>query len=141
MSIRRRIAVAVVGASMMGMALAGLLNPGFYLEFIGFSTADPGRVAYQLGEVRSVYGGLFAAIGVFTLLSGVDPVQSRSRLVVLGWCWLGLAGGRLLGAILDGDPGRRGWALLVFELAAGAIVLFDTPLRGTRGGRGSPVES
>jgi hypothetical protein len=110
---------------MVGMAV-GLVNPGFILSFIGFSITDPAVAAYQLGEVRAVYGGLFGVIGIFTLLSAIDPVASRGRLVLLGWCWLGLAGGRFLGAVLDGSPGLRGWTFIAGELAAGILVLVCT---------------
>lgn len=65
-------------------------------------------------------------IGVFTLLSAIDPVASRGRLIVLGWCWLGLGGGRLLGGLLDGVPGLRGWAFIVGEFGAGMLVLACT---------------
>jgi hypothetical protein len=44
-------------------------------------------------------------------------VASRSRLVVLAWCWLGLGGGRFLGAVVDGHPGLRGWVFIASELA------------------------
>ena len=121
----RRVAIAVVGASMVGMAF-GLVKPDLLLSFIGFSISDPGVAGYQLGEVRAVYGGLFLVIGVFTLLSAIDPVANRPRLVVLGWCWLGLGGGRLVGVLVDGDPGLRGWAFIVGELGAGALVLACT---------------
>jgi hypothetical protein len=120
----RRLVIAAVGAFMVGNAI-GLVNPTFILRFIGFSLSQP-AAAYQLGEVRAVYGGLFAVVGVFTLLSAIDPVASASRLVLLAWCWLGLGGGRLLGAVLDGDPGPRGWMFIAVELVAGALLLACT---------------
>ena len=125
----RRLVVAAVGAFMVGNAI-GLVDPGFILRFVGLAIAsDHSTPAYPLGEVRAVYGGLFAVVGVFTLLSAIDPAASRSRLVLLAWCWLGLGGGRLLGAVVDGDPGRRGWLFIAVELAAGALLLSCTTRR------------
>lgn len=118
----QRIVITAVGTSMVGMAF-GLLRPDLLLAFIGFSTSHPEAAPYQLGEVRAVYGGLFAVIGIFTLLSAIDPVASRSRLVVLAWCWLGLGGGRLVGVLLDGDPGPRGYAFMFGEFAAGILLV------------------
>ncbi len=135
-----RAVIAVVGASMVGIAAAGLVNPRFMLSFIGFSLGDPTSAAFQLGEVRAIYGGLFGVIGVSTLLSAIDPVANRGRLVTLGWCWLGIAGGRLLGARADGAPGLRGWALLTFELVAGGLVFACTLMARTNGRRAAPSD-
>ena len=113
---------------MIGNAI-GLVDPEFILRYVGLAIADYSTAAYQLGEVRAVYGGLFAVVGIFTLLSAIDPAASRSRLVLLAWCWLGLGGGRLLGALVDGDPGRRGWFFIAVELAGGALLLSCTTRR------------
>jgi hypothetical protein len=72
--------IAAMGAFMVGNAV-GLLDPALILGVTGLSIADPSAPAYQLGEIRAVYGGLFAVVGIFTLLSAIDPVASRSRLV------------------------------------------------------------
>jgi hypothetical protein len=119
--------IAAVGASMLGMALLGLTDPSFYLGFIGYSIADPAGTAFAMSEIRAIYGGLFAIIGAFTLLSAIDPLAHRSRLAVLAWCWLGIGGGRLLGVMLDGSPGPRGFGLLALELIAGALLLACVP--------------
>lgn len=130
--VARRLVIGAVGAFMVSNAI-GLVNPSFILRFHGFTVADPSAAAYQLGEVRAVYGGLLAVLGVFTLLSAIDPVASRSRLVVLAWCWLGPGLGRLLGAVLDGNPGPQGWAFITHELVIGALLLactFALPAHG-----------
>lgn len=122
----QRLVIALVGATLVGMSFSGLFQPGYIIGLIGFSPERaPGP--YQLAEVRAVYGGLFAVIGIFTMLSAVDPVAHRGRLVALGWCWLGLAGGRLLGAALDGPIGLQGWAFVLIEVVAGLAVLACTP--------------
>ena len=124
---RARIVIVTIGASLGGTAIVGLLNPLFVVRLAGFSLADPAS-PYQFSEVRAVYGGLFGVIGVFTMLSAIDPVASRGRLVALGWCWLGLAGGRLLGVMLDGNPGLQGWTFVAWEMAAGVLLLACTIL-------------
>ena len=139
----RRLIIAAIGAFMVSNAV-GLVNPSFTLRFHGFSVADPSSAAYLFGEVRAVYGGLFAVIGVFTLLSAIDPVASRSRLVLLAWCWLGPGGGRLLGVFLDGDPGLQGWLFITHELAIGALLLYvvrGLPAGGVPPGRQSTART
>ena len=70
-----------------------------------------------------MYGGLFVVMGVYTLLAAVDPVANRARLLFIGLMWLGACFGRLVGVSINGDPGLRGWAAVVFEvLMGGALV-------------------
>jgi len=133
-----RTIVALVGALLVGMALGGLFNPGLVLWWLGLSIANSTAPAFPLGEVRAVYGGLFAVIGIFTMISAIDPAANRGRLVALGCCWLGLGGGRLLGAMVDGDPGLWGWAFIVLELGAGALVVTLALFAGERGTRDVP---
>ena len=133
-----RTILAFVGAILVAMALGGLFNPGLIVWWIGFSIANPTAPAFSLGEVRAVYGGLFAVIGIFTMISAIDPAANRGQLVVLGCCWLGLGGGRLLGAMVDGDPGLWGWAFIVLELGAGALVVTLALFAGERGTRDLP---
>src|SRR5262245_60100607 len=72
----QRLVIALVGASLVGMAFSGLFQPDFIVRLIGFSPeSTPGP--YQLAEVRAVYGGLFAVVGIFTMLSAVDPAAHR----------------------------------------------------------------
>src|SRR5438128_1026752 len=115
--------IALLGAILTGIGIVGLLDPNFIVWWVGYAIANPTATAAVLGEVRAMYGGLLTVIGVFTMLSARDPAAHRGRLVALGCCWLGLAGGRALGAWLDGSPGVLGWGLLVLEIAAGAAVV------------------
>jgi hypothetical protein len=133
-----RTILAIVGAVLVAMGVGGLLNPGLILWWIGFQIATSSAPAYSLGEVRAVYGGLFAVIGIFTMISAIDPAANRGRLVALGCCWLGLGAGRLLGAMIDGDPGLWGWTFIVLELAAGALVVTLALFAGERGTRDLP---
>ena len=127
-----RTIVAAVGAFLVVMGLGALYNPGFIIWWIGLSIANSTASAFPLGEVRAVYGGLFGVIGIFTMISAIDPAANRGRLVALGCCWLGLGGGRLLGAMMDGDPGLWGWAFIVLELGAGALVVTTALFVGER---------
>jgi hypothetical protein len=127
-----RTIIALVGALLVGIALGGLFNPGFMLWWLGLAIANSTAPAFPLGEIRAVYGGLFGVIGIFTMISAIDPAANRGRLVALGCCWLGLGGGRVLGAMLDGDPGFWGWAFIVVELVAGALVVTLALFAGER---------
>src|SRR5262249_36430269 len=86
-----------------------LLFPEFAMtHFCGFAIDPSHSHNGVLGEVRATYGGLFAVIGVYTLLAVTDPAAYRSRLLFVGSMWLGACGGPLTPLYLAAAPGRRG---------------------------------
>ena len=118
-----RIATGLVGAVTVLLGLAGLTQPLRVLAFTGFMVENASRSAGALGEVRATYGGIFVVLGVYTLLATVNPVAHRSRLVLLGFVWLGACTGRLFGVSVDGSPGLFGWLAAAFELVMGGTLL------------------
>ena len=118
-----RITTGVVGAVTVLLGLAGLTQPLRVLAFTGFMVENASRSAGALGEVRATYGGVFLVLGVYTLLATVNPVAHRSRLVLLGFVWLGACAGRLFGVSVDGSPGLFGWLAAAFELVMGGTLL------------------
>jgi hypothetical protein len=115
----------VIGGATLLMGLGALAFPQFVMgRFLGYAI-DPSFAAnFVLGEVRAAYGGVFSVIGVFTLLSARAPALHRGRLLLLACFWLGLGGGRLVGAFVDGSPGAFGWFAVGFELVVGAVLAY-----------------
>ena len=66
-------------------------------------------------EIRAMYGGLQAAIGVFCLWSFLQPRMAPACLWLLVFLAGGLFLGRLLGAGLDADLSLYTAGALVFE--------------------------
>ena len=124
-----RIVAGTLGAITLVMGLYALASPGDLLPIIGLSPAVPTEPALALGEVRAVYGGLFAVLGAFTLWGAIDPPGKRAALLMAGLLWLGLCGGRLLGVSIDGSPGIMGWIFVVWEAVFGLALLWSALAR------------
>lgn len=109
--------VGFSGLVFLFFGVMGLLNPLWVMDFVGYAKEGVGPLV--LGEVRAIYGGLFAAMGLFTLLAAANPGRNRGALLLVGLLWLGVCAGRLAGAYLDGDPGIPGWIAVGFEFFFG----------------------
>jgi len=118
-----RVTAAIVGVLTLGLGLAGLLYPTRVMGLLGFTIVNASQAAAALGEVRAVYGGLFVVIGVYTLLAAMRPAVPRARILFIGLMWLGVCGGRLLGASIDGNPGLFGWLYAAIELLMGGSLV------------------
>lgn len=118
-----RITTIIVGSIILLLGLAGLVYPDRVMGLLGFSALNTSHGAAVLGEVRATYGGLFAVMGVYTLLAATDPAAHRARLTFVGLMWLGACAGRLLGASIDGNPGLPGWFTALFELIMGGALV------------------
>jgi hypothetical protein len=112
--------VAFAGLVFLGLGIPGLTHPRWVMEFVGYPAAPP--TPQILGEVRAVYGGLFTAMGLFTVVAAANPAANRGALMLVGLLWLGVCGGRLAGAYVDGDPGLPGWIAFTFELFFGLLL-------------------
>src|SRR6185295_7215226 len=111
-----RLITGVAGLIFLALGVAGLVNPHWVMSFVGYPATDAPLI---LGEVRGIYGGLFAVMGLFTLFAAGNPAAHRGALLLIGLLWFGVAGGRLAGAYLDGDPGLPGFIAATFELVFG----------------------
>ena len=118
-----RVTAAIVGVMTLGLGLAGLLYPTRVMGLLGFTIVNASQAAAALGEVRAVYGGLFVVIGVYTLLAAMRPEVPRARVLFIGLMWLGVCGGRLFGASIDGNPGLFGWLYAAIELLMGGSLV------------------
>jgi hypothetical protein len=124
-----RVVAGLVGAITLGLGLYGLVSPAGVLAFVGLAPAAPTAPALAYGEVRAVYGGLFAVLGAFTLWGAIDPPGKRAALLMAGLLWLGVCVGRLLGVSIDGNPGILGWLFVVGEAALGAALIWSAVAR------------
>ena len=113
------IAVAVVAVLFLLMGLYALVVPARVLSIFGVtvSTVD-GR-----SEVRAVYGGFGVAMSALLFLTARSPAVHDGVLACLGVALLGMAGGRLLGAVVDGRPGVFPWLFCGVEIAMALALL------------------
>ena len=122
-----------VGLLTVALGCIGLLDPAMVMSFVGLAPLGASYGVAALGETRAVYGGLFIVLGIYTLLSGLNPALHRGRLVFIGLLWLGMSAARLFGVALDGSPGLKGWSSMAVEVLIGATLLFAAWTR-TSGG-------
>lgn len=118
-----RVVAIVAGVITTALGLAGLLYPDRVMGMLGFAILNTANAAAVMGEIRATYGGLFVVLGVYTLLTSMDPAAHRSRLMFIGLLWLGACAGRLLGVNLNGNPGLPGWLGVAFELIMGGALV------------------
>lgn len=118
-----RVVAIITGVITTGLGLAGLFYPDRVMGMLGFAIPNTANAAAVMGEVRATYGGLFVVLGVYTLLTSMDPPAHRSRLRFIGLLWLGACAGRLLGVDLNGNPGVPGWVAVAFELIIGGALV------------------
>ena len=119
-----RIVAIVIGILTVLMGIVGLVSPDMVMtRVVGFAVHPAFSEYFVRGEVRAAYGGLFFVLGLVTLSAVLDPAAARQRLLIAGSLWLGLCGGRLIGALSDGSPGGWGWFAAAFELAFGGLLV------------------
>ena len=118
-----RITTLISGLIILALGAASLLYPERVMGLLGFQSASPAQTAAVLGEVRATYGGVFAVMGLFTMLAAMDPRAHRARILFVGVMWLGAAAVEGHPEAAAGGPGVPGWVALVFEvLLGGALV-------------------
>ena len=114
------IAIQVVAVFFLLMGLYALALPARVLSIFGVDvTTVDGR-----SEVRAVYGGFGVAMSVLLLLAARSPTMRDGVLACLAVALLGMAGGRLLGAVVDGRPGVFPWLFCGVEIAMALALLF-----------------
>lgn len=78
-------------------------------------------------ELRAMYGGLQAALGLLAFAGMQVPSLTRPALVTLATVTAGLGGGRLLGALSDGA--WSGYTLLGLGFELGSVLWATALLR------------
>ena len=92
----------LAASTMVFFGLSALMRPSS-LEIVGVTAASP----LGTSEIRSVFGGMFVALGVACLLT-------REPLVfgVVGAAWLADAGVRVVSALVDRVPPKQAFSVL-----------------------------
>ena len=125
-----RVLTGVAGLIILAMGIAGLLYPYNVMVTLGLAVPTQPVSPFVLGEIRATYGGVFVVMGIYTLLSVVDPAANRSRLTFIALMWFGAGLARLFGTTVDGGPGVFGWLAVVFEVLLGAMLVAAAWLPG-----------
>jgi hypothetical protein len=131
-------------ATRVFLALSTLLwlPYGIYCLLRPESLADAAGVAFHSPtgstELRAMYGGLEAALGVLAGLALLRPRMVRPALIAIGFLTSGLAAARLAGVALDGGFSSYTAMALGIEIPS-ALIAFGL-LRG-RGAAGSAAET
>lgn len=118
-----RLLTGAVGALTLLFGLAGLFYPAIVMSFANLSPVTESMRAAALGEVRAIYGGAFTVLGAFTLRCASHPSLHRGTLLMIAVIWLGIFGGRMIGVVIDGNPGLISWAGGALEILAGGLLL------------------
>lgn len=93
------------------------LHPEYLAEVAGVAFQSPTGST----EVRAMYGGLQAALGVLAVFGALRPDWVRPALAAIGFATTGLGSARLVGALLDGGVSSYTTMALGFEFTSAAI--------------------
>jgi len=118
---RTRLFLAANALLWLAYGLFCLAQPGFLAEAAGVAATTPTGTT----ELRAMYGGLQAAIGVLALLAVLRHDLVRTALIAIGFLAAGLFTARLCGALLDGGLSSYTAGALALEitLTVASIVL------------------
>lgn len=92
-------------------------------EFLNGAAGVSAASATGSTELRAMYGGLEAAIGVLVLLGAMRDSLARPALVVLAFLCGGLALGRLGGVWIDGAISAYTASALALEIASALLAV------------------
>jgi hypothetical protein len=95
------------------------LAPGFLAGAAGVAALSPTGNT----ELRAMYGGLQAALGVLTLTGALSQAMMRPALLTLAFVCSGLGSTRLLGVLLDGGLSSYTISGLAFEFLSAALAI------------------
>ena len=104
----------VAAAATVLTGLFAFLKPSAAYGFIGLK-ADGVR---GVSEIRSIFGGLFIALGVLPFILG------ETAILVLGYGYLAIALARLFSILVDKSYAQSNWISLGIEIVLGVILIF-----------------
>ena len=106
----------LIALGFIAMGAYALAVPSNVLSIFGVTVASiDGR-----NEVRAVYGGFGIAIGLLLLVAGGAPALQPGVFAAVAVALVGMAGGRIVAALLDGSPGFYPWLFCAIEIAGAA---------------------
>lgn len=112
-----KIFLAVNAVLFVGYGLVCLVSPSVVAEQTGMQLAT----GIAAAEVRAMYGGLQTGVGLLALAGVLRPGLRPAVLLALVFLFFGLASGRLIGIVVEPDPGAYNLGAFVFESLFGAI--------------------
>lgn len=107
-----RVFLAISALVWLPYGLYCFFDPAYLSGAAGVASAS----ATGTIELRAMYGGLQAALGVLAAAACVQASLQRPALLALAFLCAGLFTARLLGAVLGGDFSPYTMFALVFEL-------------------------
>jgi len=113
------VGVELVAAFFLAMGVYALVVPRRVLSLFGVDVATvEGR-----NEVRAVYGGFGVAMCVVLVVALRAPALRDGVLVCAAVALLGMAGGRVVAALVDGRPGLFPWLFCAVEIVLALVLL------------------
>jgi len=103
--------IAAVATALTGVL--ALIKPTAVYGFTGLIADGPRGIS----EIRSIFGGLFIALGIAPFLFGESAYQ------VLGFGYLAIAAVRLISIIIDHSTASSNWISLAIEIVFGLILI------------------
>ncbi len=92
----------------IGLGCFGWLAPRYTLGALDLTMDE---TTMGMSEIRASAGCLFVGMGIGALILGTPAAY-----VMLGFCWMGAAAGRLTSLILDGQSQKK-WIYFLVEFA------------------------
>ena len=94
-----------------------VIDPGYLSEVAGVTASTPTGTT----EIRAMYGGLQAALGVMSAFALIRPAYSQVAAIALCFATSGLFLARFIGFMLDASGSEYTHGALVFELSYAII--------------------
>ncbi len=104
----------IVAGATVATGLLALIKPSAAFGFTGL-TAEGAR---GISEIRSIFGGLFIALGITPYFLGLPAYR------MLGYAYLAIAIARFFSIIMDKSYDRSNWISLIVEIVFGVILIF-----------------
>ena len=105
----------IAALATVATGLLALLKPTAVHGFTGLLTDGPRGIS----EIRSIFGGLFIALGVAPFIFGETAYQ------VLGLGYLVIAAVRLVSILIDRSTASSNWISLGIEIVLGLILIIS----------------
>ena len=114
-----RVALVLNGLIMTMIGVRALLTPAAFLGQYGIELPS----AMALAEARSIHGGAFGALAILMWLGLLRSNFRVTALCAAAFVMLGLAGGRLVGIVVDRATDSGTLVATVVEVVLGGLAL------------------
>lgn len=114
-----RLFLGFTALAFAGYGVACLVSPDVVADAAGLGLASDVARA----EARAMYGGLQIAVGALAAAALLRPALRSAALLALAFVFVGLAGGRLVGLLVEPAPGAYNGAAFVYEALSAALAI------------------